>query len=267
VLAAPLQKGSLDDFPRPDMLAESEYVVVDVETNGFEPSEGAEVLEVAALRFREGQPVATFASLVRPTRPVHPSASAVNSLTTEMLLAAPDAEHVMGLLDSFIGAHELVVAHNARFDRKFLPVLKAREWCCSYRFARHIWKEAPDFKNQTLRYWLKLDSRALRGVSAHRASDDCLVTGLLFQRELLAYQGIHPYATLDDVVAFVNSPLTVSRFMFGRKYYAANLEAIPTEYLEWVVGDAQKPEEFRWLRCDRETMIAVRSEMGKRVSL
>ncbi len=158
------------DFPRPDTLADSAYVVVDVETSGFEPEEGAEVIEVAAVRFQAGEPLDKFASLVRPNRPIPPSASAVHFLTTKMVLGAPPAAAVMAALDDFVKADEIVVAHNARFDRKFLPVLQPRTWCCSYRFARHLWSEAPEYKNQTLRYWLGLDASFLADVGAHRAA-------------------------------------------------------------------------------------------------
>lgn len=239
-------------------LEDERFCVVDVETTGL--GEHDRVIEVAAVRFQGGVPVDALHTLVNPQMPINPEASAAHFLTARDLRDAPFMDEVEAPLDDFV-AGDIVVAHNAPFDRRHLPVLHDRKWICSYRFARHLWTDAPSYRNQVLRYWLGLDAAFLENVTAHRALGDCLVTGLLFKRELRAYDirfnesGLN---SLLDVAAFVAEPVRVERFLYGRKYRGNLVADIPTEYLEWVIADATAAENERRLRVDDDTLSAVK---------
>jgi DNA polymerase III subunit epsilon len=100
-------------------LCETPLVVFDLETTGFSPRAGDEIVEIGAVKTLGGEIVETFHTMVNPIRPIHPGASAVNGITNDMVAAAPLIKHVLpGLLD-FIGDSPLV-AHNAAFDLSFL---------------------------------------------------------------------------------------------------------------------------------------------------
>jgi DNA polymerase-3 subunit epsilon len=113
------------------------YVVIDVETTGFNPGPDR-VVEVALVVVERGQCVGAFQSLVNPGIPTKAGARAVNGITDAMLADAPLPADVWPQVIEMIGDSPLV-AHNAPFDRGFLchelyllnhPPLK-HKWLCT----------------------------------------------------------------------------------------------------------------------------------------
>ena len=103
----------------PEFLKNRTLAVLDVETTGLNPNFGDRVCEVAVLRWKNGEIVKTFQTLVEPLRPVSPGAFAVNEITPAMLFGKPLFEEVAREVVSLLrGA--VVVCHNAPFDFKFL---------------------------------------------------------------------------------------------------------------------------------------------------
>lgn len=93
------------------------FVVFDTETTGLAPSRDR-ILELAAIRFIDGEPVELFSSLVNPEREIPPEISALNIITDDMVADAPTISQVLPAFETFIG-DDLLVAHNLEFDLKF----------------------------------------------------------------------------------------------------------------------------------------------------
>ena len=97
----------------------SQYVVFDLETTGISPKRD-EVVEISAIKVREGQVVEEFTTLVNPQRPIPYSASAVNNITDEMVMDAPYFSQVLMDFFEFIG-DMVLVGHNIHtFDMNFI---------------------------------------------------------------------------------------------------------------------------------------------------
>lgn len=95
------------------------YCFLDVETTGLYPFFGDRVCEIALVRWRPGEPLEVFHSLVNPERPISPGAYAVNGISDEMVKDAPRFGELVGRVLQFLeGA--VIVAHNAPFDLGFL---------------------------------------------------------------------------------------------------------------------------------------------------
>ncbi len=94
-------------------------VVLDVETTGMEPSQGARVCELAAVKVADGVLGQTFESLVNPEIPIDGAAYAVHHISSEMVRSAPTMAAVMPQFLAFIEG-SAIAAYNAPFDMGFL---------------------------------------------------------------------------------------------------------------------------------------------------
>jgi DNA polymerase-3 subunit epsilon len=113
-----------ENFPTyadPDRLAAARTgVILDVETTGLEETD--EVIELAMLRFRfdEGGILAldeVFNELREPSVPISEEASRVTGITAETVAGKTITDEQVA---DFLEGAELVVAHNAGFDRKMV---------------------------------------------------------------------------------------------------------------------------------------------------
>lgn len=97
----------------------SDYVVFDLETTGISTAYDA-VVEISAVRVKDGVAVEEFGTLVNPRRPMPFSASMVNGITDEMLKSAPVFEEVLAKFLEFAGDNVLVGHNIHTFDMKFI---------------------------------------------------------------------------------------------------------------------------------------------------
>jgi DNA polymerase-3 subunit epsilon len=180
-------------------LRSTRFAFVDVETTGIDPSSAA-VVEVACQVVDRGRVVATFESLVDPQMPIPPSVTAIHGIDDAMVRGRPTlSQLVPGLVELCGGA--VLVAHNAAFDRRFLPFLATRPSVCSWRLASRVVPEAPNHKNQTLGDFFGVRDAALRGRRAHRALADVIVTRHVFFHCLDRYlEAGHP----DDLASLMS---------------------------------------------------------------
>jgi DNA polymerase-3 subunit epsilon len=173
---------SSDDMYLP--LSDVTFCVIDVETTGGGPQTCA-LTEVAAAKFRGGECLGTFATLVDPVGEIPPFISALTGITDDMVRGAPS---VPGVLPSFIefvrGA--VLVGHNVSFDLSFLnAALEENDRLPldnlvvdTLALARRLVDaEVPNCRLATLASGLELDHRP-----AHRALDDVMATADLLHR-------------------------------------------------------------------------------------
>lgn len=92
--------------------------VFDFETTGLSPRE-ERVVEMAALRIRNGVVIGSFQTLVHQTREIHPKAKEAHGIQESDLEHAMDEAMAFDILLSIMG-DSTIVAHNATFDLGFL---------------------------------------------------------------------------------------------------------------------------------------------------
>ena len=100
-------------------IEEIEFTIFDTETTGLEPESGDRIVEIAAIRFKGKERIATFQTLVNPHRPISAGAFEVNKITQDMLQNAPAIEVVMPKFLDFIHS-SCLCSYNATFDLGFL---------------------------------------------------------------------------------------------------------------------------------------------------
>jgi hypothetical protein len=96
------------------------FTAVDIETTDKDVAT-AEIVDLAAVRVRNGAIVAEWSSLVKPRVPMHAAAAATHGITEAELSTAPYFEDVWAGFRDFCGK-DVLVAHNGyRFD---FPILE-----------------------------------------------------------------------------------------------------------------------------------------------
>jgi DNA polymerase III epsilon subunit family exonuclease len=160
-------------------LSEVTFVVIDVETTGGSPSSSS-LTEVAAARFRGGEMLGTFQTLVRPDDRIPPFITVLTGISNAMVATAPRVGEMLPSLLEFIGG-AVVVGHNVRFDLSFLDhalVATGRDRLANatvdtLSLARRLVRDmVPDCKLGTLAAILRLPHQP-----SHRALTDVLATG------------------------------------------------------------------------------------------
>src|ERR671910_3849548 len=100
------------------LLEEAEFVVFDLETTGLSAAR-CHICELGAVRVRALEPVESFQSLVNPGVALPEPVARLTGLREQELRCAPSVSNVLKRFRLFAG-EDLLVAHNARFDQRFL---------------------------------------------------------------------------------------------------------------------------------------------------
>jgi DNA polymerase-3 subunit epsilon len=99
-------------------LADTDFVIVDLETTGWTPGE-ARITEIGAVRFTGGLITGEFCTLVNPGMPIPADIAALTGISDAMVAQAPVIQAVLPEFLAFArGA--VLAAHNAPFDLGFL---------------------------------------------------------------------------------------------------------------------------------------------------
>ncbi|MCW6512415.1 3'-5' exonuclease [Hyphomicrobiales bacterium BP6-180914] len=148
-------------------------VIVDTETTGLDHAHD-EIIEIGMVAFvhdRQGSVIevtGVFSALQEPSRPISPEITRLTCITDAMVEGrAIDIDAV----EQFIEAADLVVAHNAGFDRPFCERLARgfapKPWACS---VKEVGWSAFGFEGSKLGYLVGQCGWFHHG---HRAVDDC----------------------------------------------------------------------------------------------
>lgn len=231
-------------------------VLVDVETTGLNHSRD-EVIEIGAVAFTYddagavGDVVGVFSALQQPSGPIPAEITRLTGITDEMVAGQ---KIDLAALDALIEPADLIIAHNAGFDRPFCerlsPSFIPKPWACSVteiRWADH------GFEGNKLGYLVGQSGLFHDG---HRATDDCHALLEILARPI-AGSDVTPFAELQAAsqrlrvrVWAENSPFDMKDHLKARGYrWSDGSDGRPKSW--WAeIAEENLDDELRFLRAD-----------------
>lgn len=156
------------------------YVVFDLETTGFSPKND-KIIEIGAVKVRNGKIIDSFSEFVNPRRPIPYKITELTGISDDMVRYSDSIDFVLPRFMDFIG-DAAVVAHNASFDCSFIEknckdldlpfnatILDTVQIC------RFLYPELKSVKLNLVAKHL-----GIKLTSHHRAVDDAKATGDIF---------------------------------------------------------------------------------------
>lgn len=175
-------------------LCHDDYIVLDIETTGLNP-EFAEIIEIAAVRYHLGHEVDALELLIQPSGELDEDITDLTGITPEMLADAPSWGSVFPQIVEFLGDYP-IVAHNARFDSRFLRLaytdmglVLENKIIDTLKLSRAAFPDMPNHKLATLKSELGIQAEV-----SHRAMPDVVTTAKLYRLcvDELLKRGISP---------------------------------------------------------------------------
>ncbi|OCL82864.1 3'-5' exonuclease [Arcobacter porcinus] len=185
-------------------IEEQTFCIVDIETNGGTPKKGHQIIELGAVKYRNGEIIDKFNSLVF-AKDIPIFVQEVTNISVDMLKDAPRLDKVLQEFKLFL-ADDVFVAHDIKFDYNFisdsfeiynLGKLLNRKICTIDLAKRTIKSEK--YGLSTLKELLNIDVN-----NHHRAYFDALTTSKIFEKSILNIDR-NSVKTVEDLISFSKS--------------------------------------------------------------
>ena len=239
----------------PDQTPLKTGLFVDVETTGLDSSKD-EIIELAMVPFtysddgRIFEIKGAFQQLQQPKKPVPPEITTLTGITDEMVRGQNiDRAEV----EALVGEADLIIAHNAGFDRRFLERFSQsfaiKPWACS--MSQIDWR-AEGYEGAKLSY---LANEAGFFYDRHRAVNDCLAAIELLALRLPRSQSLTLYQLLERAnrptwrIWAENAPFDFKDILKARGYRWADGTAGPKAWYT-DIADEKLNDELKYLRSE-----------------
>lgn len=158
------------------------YTVIDLEMTGLDAKTDA-ILELGAVRVRDGKIADTYRALLRTGRRLPEKVTELTGITEEMMQSGREPETAMGEFFAFVG-EDVLVGQNLIFDYSFL-----KQWAVNHKFpfernavdtlklARHFLPQEQKKDLESLCRYFGVERDC-----AHRALEDAVETYRVFEK-------------------------------------------------------------------------------------
>jgi len=163
-----------------------EYVVFDIETTGLDTFNDR-IIELGAIRIKDGEVVDEFNELINPGIPIPFIVTSINGITDEMVENEDYPGVVLSRFNKFIEGVDFLIGHNAiRFDYPFLRsefirnFVRAEDYHVkdTVRIARiKLRRQLRNYSLKNLTEYYGIENR-----EAHRALSDVYATYELYKK-------------------------------------------------------------------------------------
>lgn len=158
-----------------------DYTVIDFEMTGLDAKKDR-IIEIGAVRVRNGKKVDVYATLVNPMFPIPQEVTQLTGITDEMVQQGTDMDEALSKLLDFIG-DDAIVGHNISFDYRFIKQWAVNQkrvlelyTCDTLKIARKLLPAEQPKKLDALCNYFGISRE-----NAHRALDDAIETWQIFE--------------------------------------------------------------------------------------
>ena len=198
-----------------------DYVVIDLEMTGLN-AKTDKILEVAAVRMRNGKETECFSAIVNPQIPLSEKVINLTGITQEDADAGQPLDQTVEAFLGFLG-DDIFVGQNVIFDYSFL-----KQWAANHKIS--LEKNAVDTLKLARLFLPKEQKKDLESlcsyfgisrVNAHRALDDARETAEIFEKLKSEYGEIHAEAFVPKPLLYKakkQSPATERQKQYLKKF-------------------------------------------------
>lgn len=200
-------------------LLNDEFVVFDTETTGLSPMNGDSIIEIGAVKIKDGKVKEEYDELLSPLKELPARITSITGITKEMLEGKRSEEEGVRAFKEWVGDLPLV-AHNAKFDISFLESAYHKynlgevnnSIIDTLQISRILDsdKKRHSLSAITKRYDVVFDEE-----SHHRANYDAKGTALVFYKMCQKLAGLD-ILTISDLNKLVDPD---SIYKYGRSYH------------------------------------------------
>ena len=151
----------------------TDYTVIALITTGFSPPL-SHVIEIAAIKIRDGKIFETYQSLVKPPKKIPYVIECLTGIDNEMLKTAPTYEEIFSDVKNFL-ADDILVGDNLTIDIKFLDGMK-NNFVDTLQLALKLIPNLKSYGLKNLCEYLKIEPP-----NKNRAMENCLATYEIFK--------------------------------------------------------------------------------------
>ncbi|QCJ00762.1 3'-5' exonuclease [Agrobacterium larrymoorei] len=250
-----LEPRAVAEQPRPNFKRRG--IILDTETTGLN-HKADEIIEIGIIAFTfddlglVGDVTGIYGGLHQPSQPIPEDITRLTGITDDMVAGqAIDLTAVASMIETA----DLVIAHNAGFDRpfceRFSPVFHGKAWACSVNEVD--WKRR-GFEGNKLGY---LIGQAGYFHDGHRAVDDCFALLEVLERSMdatgaTAFSELYAASQRSKVRIYAeNSPFDMKDHLKARGY-------------RWSDGTDGRPKSW-WIELQEEELDAELQFLRKEI--
>ena len=193
-------------------LSDTEFCIVDIETNGSKP-EKHQIIEIGAVKVQNNTIIDRFESLVQ-CNDISKHITEITGISSEDTLHAPSLKQVLEEFRLFLGT-AIFVAHDVKFDYSFISAMMERAGILPLMNRSLCTIDLAERTISSYRYGLAYLNEQLdlyKEATHHRALSDAITTTKLFKRTLkFIPENIH---TAEELLRFSKEAKRLKRPKF-----------------------------------------------------
>ncbi|MCH9630562.1 MAG: 3'-5' exonuclease DinG [Chlamydiia bacterium] len=230
-------------------IKEDTFICLDCEATGLDISND-EIIEVAAVKFKMGEHLDRYETLIDPKRLIPDESIKIHHITDDMVKGKPTIDEILPNFLKFIKGH-IIVGHGISFDidiiaaaarKRSIPCqIESQTTIDTLRLAR-LYGQTSVNSLEVLRKHFNILTDG-----AHRAMNDVVVNIEVFKNLSTSFN------TTKALLDRLKKPIPMKTMPLG-KYRGRSFSEVPVEYLTWASHQ----------NFDQDLLFSIKSEIKKR---